>query len=40
VLLAAELLSGHATGETAIISLAMAALIGAIGGVLLNLDKR
>jgi hypothetical protein len=40
VLLAAELLSRHATDEAAIIGLALAALIGAIGGVLLNLDMQ
>jgi hypothetical protein len=40
VLLAAELLTRHATGEVALIGLALAALIGVIGGVLLNLDTQ
>jgi hypothetical protein len=40
VLLAAELLIRHATGEAAIIGLAMAVFIGVIGGVLLNLGMQ
>jgi hypothetical protein len=40
VLLAAEQLTRHATGEIAIIGLAAAALIGVLGGFLLTLDKR
>jgi hypothetical protein len=40
VLLAAEQLTRHATGETAIIGLALAALIGVLGGFLLTLDRR
>jgi hypothetical protein len=40
VLLAAEQLTRHATGEIAIIGLALAALIGVLGGFLLTLDRR
>jgi hypothetical protein len=40
VFLAADLLSRHATGEVALIALALAALIGVIGGFLLNLDTQ
>jgi hypothetical protein len=40
VLLAAEQLTRHATGEIAIIGLAVAALIGVLGGFLLTLDRR
>jgi LPXTG-motif cell wall-anchored protein len=39
VFLAAEL-TRQATGETAIIGLALAALIGVLGGFLLTLDRR
>ena len=39
MILAAEL-TRHATGETAIIGLALAALIGVLGGFLLTLDRR
>jgi hypothetical protein len=40
VLLAAEQLTRHATGEIALIGLVLAALIGVLGGFLLTLDKR
>jgi hypothetical protein len=40
VLLAAEQLTRHATGEIAIIGLTLAALIGVLGGFLLTLDRR
>jgi hypothetical protein len=40
VLLVAEQLTRHATGEIAIIGLALAALIGVLGGFLLTLDRR
>jgi hypothetical protein len=38
--LLAEQLTRHATGEIAIIGLAVAALIGVLGGFLLTLDRR